>query len=832
MKKRILSIVLTLCMVLMLVPATVFAEGGTTPTYDLWQVDGKVYYAEAGTRTDFSTADGGVELPDWINPECYQFPSSGTYVLQTDITLTSSRRMIQFTTPDTTLELNGKTVTCYGAGFSYISAENVTILDSVGEGTINGEVSLSDNCSLTLKSGTIYALNISGNSTFYADGGKIETVNEAYHATITQNNGTAGTEFNGYVNLKVGTFSGGVFYGLVGSGGGGGPFSCTISGGVFYGEVENKAKSTISDGVFYGTVVSGCGSNSCTISGGVFYGEVENKANSTISGGVFYGGIEDNGGTITDPYHTVSFDLNGASGTAPVTQYFVNTNTAQALEPAAPTREGYEFAGWYNGETKYDFTQNVTENITLKAKWESAKAPAFTGLEDGKTYCDTVQFEVSDNVGVASVTAGGVELSPTNGKYTLEKGIGTVTVVAIDKANNQTSVTVTVNNGHTAGDDDGDCSTPVYCIYHPDTVMVAAKSHNFSGEWNKDATNHWHICQNEGCTVTDTPIPHSGTDDGDCTTAVICECGYTITAANVEHTYGEWQSYGDGTHIRYCTVVGCSGYEDGNCTGGTATCTSKAICEYCKTEYGELANHSLSKTDAKDATCTEDGNIEYWTCSVCHKLFSDENGTNETTFEAVTIKATGHPLTKTDATDATVTETGNKAYWQCTVCDKYFSDADGINEIADLEAWKTGDGKIDKLSPEIIEGKGQSITAGEKKELTFKSNAAFSDFIRVELDGKTLDEKYYTVKEGSTVVTLKADYVAALSAGEHTIGIVSTNGTATTTFTVNAKAVVDNDTKSPQTGDNSHMALWLALLFVSGAGVIGTTVYGKKKRAK
>ena len=128
-------------------------------------------------------------------------------------------------------------------------------------------------------------------------------------------------------------------------------------------------------------------------------------------------------------------------------------------------------------------------------------------------------------------------------------------------------------------------------------------------------------------------------------------------------------------------------------------------------------------------------------------------------------------------------------------------------------------------------GSEMCIRDRDKKELTFKSNAAFSDFIRVELDGKTLDEKYYTVKEGSTVVTLKADYVATLSAGEHTIGIVSESGTATTTFTVNAKAVVDNDTKSPQTGENSHMVLWIALLFVGGAGVIGTTVYGKKKRA-
>ena len=153
---------------------------------------------------------------------------------------------------------------------------------------------------------------------------------------------------------------------------------------------------------------------------------------------------------------------------------------------------------------------------------------------------------------------------------------------------------------------------------------------------------------------------------------------------------------------------------------------------------------------------------------------------------------------------------------------------------------------ITKLPPEIIKGAGQSTTEGESKALSFTSNAAFSDFIRVELDGKPLDEKNYTVNEGSTVVTLKADYVATLSVGKHTIGIVSENGTATTTFTVivkaavnedNAKPGVDNDTadgnkESPHTGDNSHMVFGIALLFAIGAGAIGTTVYGKKRRAK
>lgn len=207
--------------------------------------------------------------------------------------------------------------------------------------------------------------------------------------------------------------------------------------------------------------------------------------------------------------------------------------------------------------------------------------------------------------------------------------------------------------------------------------------------------------------------------------------------------------------------------------GGTATCTKKAVCKHCGLEYGEVNNSN-------------------------------------------------HDLEHNKENAATVTTTGNKEYWHCKDCDNNFSDKDGKNVI-DLK-----DTVISKLAPEIIDGKGQSLTAGETRELTFRSNAAYSDFVRVEVDGKTVDENNYTVKEGSTIVTLKADYMATLSVGKHTLGIVSESGTATTTFTVNAKVV--NDTTAPQTGDNSHMALWFALLFVSGGALVGTTVYGKKKK--
>ena len=95
--------------------------------------------------------------------------------------------------------------------------------------------------------------------------------------------------------------------------------------------------------------------------------------------------------------------------------------------------------------------------------------------------------------------------------------------------------------------------------------------------------------------------------------------------------------------------------------------------------------HAMTKTAGNDATCTEDGNTEYWTCSRCNKLFSDASGTEETTLEATVIPAKGHALTKTDREEATCTEAGNTEYWSCSRCDKLFSDASGTAETT-LEA--------------------------------------------------------------------------------------------------------------------------------------------------
>lgn len=735
--------------------------------------------------------------------------------------------------------------------------------------------------------------------------------------------------------------------------------------------------------------------------------------------------------------YTVAFDTVGGSSISDKAGVKWTDTVLDGI--TAPTKDGWEFTDWkcgdmtVNANTKYsDLAANDTvTSVTLVAQWKDIQKPVITGLQNGKTYCDAVEFEVSDNDGIASAKAGNNKLTAgTNGKYTLEKGIGTVTVVVTDNAGNIAQVSVTVNNGHTFGEwqsngdgrhtryctvtgcngsEDGDCeggqasyfkkavcdkcneaygelltdkTAPTgeisigtskwnsflntitfglffkntqsvtvtaaddsydhagfdddkavkveYYLYSGDTALtkadLASKTFTaYSGTFNINPDNKYVVyarltdhagnvtyissegvvldattpviygvengkvyCEAQTVTVTEDYIesvkvngtavtldennrfklnPAEGTQ-----TIVVTDKAGNVSAemtvtVNDGHTY-EWQD-DNGQYWKKCkfcgdetakkdiptiTIDGADvvcvtqdykfsftlpqgatdavyGYEfenkgddglpaiiENNELFGIVPVTeyepsenSFKVCAGAKTADG--FEFFVSKTVQIQnehaggvATC-----VELAICDTCGKHYGELDSTN-------------HNLEKIPAKAATVTETGNKEYWHCLDCGKYFADENGENEI------ELADTVIATLPPEIIEGKGQSATEGEKKELTFRSNAAFSDFIRVELDGKTLDEKNYTVKEGSTVVTLKADYVATLSAGEHTIGIVSTNGTATTTFTVKAKTAADNDTDSPQTGDNSHMALWIAVLFVSGGALIITGIYSRKKK--
>lgn len=120
----------------------------------------------------------------------------------------------------------------------------------------------------------------------------------------------------------------------------------------------------------------------------------------------------------------------------------------------------------------------------------------------------------------------------------------------------------------------------------------------------------------------------------------------TVTV-NDGHTYGEWVSNGDGTHTRQCTVDGCNGLETKDCSGGTAICTERAVCEVCGKSYGELDpnNHTdLMRFPAKAATKDSEGNVEYWYCSGCNKYYSDKYSTKEIKkANTVTVKLPDDP---------------------------------------------------------------------------------------------------------------------------------------------------------------------------------------------
>ena len=341
-----------------------------------------------------------------------------------------------------------------------------------------------------------------------------------------------------------------------------------------------------------------------------------------------------------------------------------------------------------------------------------------------------------------------------------------------------------------------------------------ALGHDFTTSWTHDDNMHWKQCSR--CDAKDDVSPHTW-DSGTVTTAPTCtkagEETYSCTkcgATKIEpipatgHSWkSDWTS--DATHHWHecanesCDVTdnaGKNGYAEHS--GGKATCTQNAVCEICKASYGSLDpnNHTdLKHVDAKAATAAEEGNI---------------------------------------------------AYWYCDGCKKYFSDKDGTKEIAKADTVTA------KLPPKITAGDGAAVTQGEKKELSFTSDASFADFVRVELDGTALEEKNYTKREGSTIITLNRDFVATLSVGEHTLAIVSQHGTATAKFTVKAKpteTAIPQPTVTPQptptvqpqptvqpvspilrTGDTANPALWFALLIVSGGAAIGITVASRKKK--
>ena len=419
----------------------------------------------------------------------------------------------------------------------------------------------------------------------------------------------------------------------------------------------------------------------------------------------------------SDGLTTVTLDLNGGSigsitGTVNLAvKSDFNLTLPGGTDVTRPDGNDGTYFKWQDSNGNlYEPGAQVPANVgRLTALWRDIEKPVITGLENGKTYCAAVEFEVSDNDGIASVQVDGVEWTPgANGKYTLAAGIGDVTVVVTDHTGNTENVTVTVNNGHTyewqsengkywkkckfCGDETAKKDIPTITINGADAVCVT-QDYKFSFTLPEGATDAVYGYEFEymGASGLE-PVTEDGKLYGavpaadydlsansfKVTATAKTADGFDISASKVVSLKSEHTDAEPKDHI--CDICGATLSEH---SGGEATCKDKAVCEYCRKEYGELAPNShvdLKHFPAKAATKTAEGNIEYWYCSGCGK---------------------------------------------------YYKDAAATKEIA------------------------------------------------------------------------KADTVIAK---------------------------LPDDTKSPQTGDNSHMALWMALLFVSGGAVIGMTLVSKKKK--
>ena len=506
-------------------------------------------------------------------------------------------------------------------------------------------------------------------------------------------------------------------------------------------------------------------------------------------------------GEVTGAY-TVTF-LSDGERTAP-SQIRAN---APADRPADPTKEGYTFIGWYNGESEWNFADAVTEALTLTAKWTANRYTITFKPENGGEDIVITQDYGTAITAPANPTKTGYTFAGWNREIPTAMPAGDMTITAQWQLN-QYIITFKPENG---GQDiviKQDYGTAITAPANPTKT-----GYTFAG-WDKTIpttmpagdmtiTARWTVNQ-----YTITFKPENGGEDivitQDYGTAITApanptKTGYTfagwdktipttmpaenitLTARWTEnrviviirpddskdepdpgivHRWGPWRSNGDGTHTRRCTASGCFDQQNGKCYGGTPNCTQRASCILCGAKYGKTdptRHASLEKLEAIAATAAANGRVECWHCTACDKYFADANGKTELTAEN------------------TVTE---------------------------------------KVPPSIIQGSDARWKKGESSTLTFRSDAAFEDFAEVLVDGAVLPSESYEKRngEGNIIVELRESYLEQLAEGEHALAIRSARGDATTHFTVEAAP------------DETHPVSWWVYAAALGAFAIGTCV--------
>ena len=382
---------------------------------------------------------------------------------------------------------------------------------------------------------------------------------------------------------------------------------------------------------------------------------------------------------------------------------------------------------------------------------------------------------------------------------------------------------------------------------------IPATGHSWKSDWTSDATHHWHECTNKNCDVTDNAgkkgyAEHSG-GKATCTQNAVCEfckaeygeklphdftaetvdakylksaatctekavyykscavCGLssestadeaTFFSGNaLDHNWGAWtQNSDEKTHTRICKGD-TSHTETENCHGGTATCTAKAVCTVCGGEYGEMAAHSFTAEKAETqylksaATCTEKA-IYYKSCAVCG--LSSEGTADEATFFSGNVLDHDWGAWTQNSDEKTHTR----------IC------------------------KRDTSHTETENCHGGTATCTAKAVCEICKASYGSPDPNNHTDLKHIDAKAATVAEEGNIAYWYCDGCKKYFSDAAAIKEITK--AATVTAKLPGGTVKPSADKSPQTGDNSNLLLWIALLFISGGAAIGTTVVSRKKK--
>ena len=348
------------------------------------------------------------------------------------------------------------------------------------------------------------------------------------------------------------------------------------------------------------------------------------------------------------------------SGEAVKIEYLLSEKALAESELAGMTFTAYSAPFSINPDNEYVIYAKLTDTsgnvayINTNGIVLDATVPVISGIEAGKTYCAAQTITVDEKY-IGTVKVNGTEvILNENGQFILSPASGEQTIVVTDKAGNETRVTVTVNDGHTY-------------------------------EWQSENGQYWQKCKfcNHETAKKDIPTINISGADKVCRTQDY-KFSFTLPEGATDAAYGyEFIGLGDGPLTptfeggMYCGVIKSAAYPaeetsfklivsaktaDGfefsaektvaiqNAhSGGTATCTNKAVCEICGESYGELDpnNHAnLKHIDAKAATKTSEGNIEYWYCDGCNKYYKDAKATQEIKqADTVTAKLPQSPLT-------------------------------------------------------------------------------------------------------------------------------------------------------------------------------------------